>query len=59
LQAMGIETLLAEKGYTPKYDDNGNLTTRIFECLVNNHGSVGMKALDADLNRCQFYESQK
>jgi len=59
LQSMGIETLLAEKGYTPKYDENGNLTTRIFECLVNNHGSVGMKALDADLNRCQFYESQK
>jgi len=59
LQSMGIETLLADKGYSPKYDDNGNLTTRIFECLVNNHGGVGMKALDADLNRCQFYESQK
>tara|TARA_Y100000361_G_scaffold105356_2_gene95064 strand:+ start:406 stop:1740 length:1335 start_codon:yes stop_codon:yes gene_type:complete len=59
LQSMGIENLLADKGYTPKYDQNGNLTTRIFECLVNNHGGIGMKALDSDLNKCQFYESQK
>jgi hypothetical protein len=51
--------LLADKGYHPSYDENGRLKTRIFECLSNNHGGTGMKALDTDLNRCQFYELRK
>lgn len=59
LQSSGIERLLQEKGYVPKYDEDGKLQTRILECLVNNHGGTGMKALDIDLNRCQFYESRK
>ena len=59
LQSSGIEGLLADKGYHPSYDENGRLKTRIFECLSNNHGGTGMKALDTDLNRCQFYELRK
>ena len=56
LQSSGIEALLSDKGYMPVYDESGRLKTRIFECLSNNHGGTGMKALDTNLNRCQFYE---
>lgn len=59
LQSSGIEGLLADKGYVPIYGEDGKLKTRIFECLSNNHGGCGMKALDTDLNRCQFYELTK
>mgnify|MGYP002037803323 CR=1 FL=1 len=59
LQSSGIENILTEKGYSPTFDNDGNLRNRIFECLVNNHGSVAMKALDTDLNKCQFYELRK
>ena len=59
LQSSGIEGLLTDKGYPVKWNDEGNLTNRIFECLVNNHGGSAMKALDSDLNKCQFYELRK
>lgn len=59
LQSSGIENILTEKGYSPTFDKEGNLKNRIFECLVNNHGGVAMKALDTDLNKCQFYELRK
>lgn len=59
LQSSGIEGLLTDKGYQVKWNDEGKLTNRIFECLVNNHGGSAMKALDSDLNKCQFYELRK
>ena len=59
LQSSGIEALLSDKGVMPTYGDDGRLKTRIFECLSNNHGGTGMKALDTNLNRCQFYEIRK
>lgn len=59
LQSSGISGILHEQGYTPSYDENGNSTSRILECLVNNHGTTGMKALDTDLSKCQFFEARK
>lgn len=54
LQSKGIVSNLIENGYDPVYDDSGELKTRIFECLVNNHGGGGRVVLNTDLNRCQF-----
>jgi replicative DNA helicase len=59
LQSSGIEGVLAEAGYSAQYNDAGKLTTRIFECLVNNHGSNSSVCLQTELNRCQFKEVKK
>ena len=59
LQSSGIESLLIENGYTAEYDEAGRMTTRIFECLVNNHGSSSSVCLQTDLSRCQFTEEKR
>ena len=59
LQSSGIEGTLANAGYDIVYDDAGRMTTRIFECLVNNHGSNSSVCLQTDLSRCQFKEEKK
>ena len=59
LQSSGIEGALIEAGYDTRYDESGRLTTRIFECLVNNHGSSSSVCLQTDLSRCQFREEKK
>jgi|TARA_R100000482_G_scaffold124940_1_gene80159 replicative DNA helicase len=55
LQSSGIKEKLYECNHNPNYcSETGKLTSRIFECLVNNHGSTAMKILDTNLSRCQF-----
>lgn len=57
LQSNGISGLLTEKGFDVVYDhETGRQKNRIFECLVNNHGSTGMIPLIAELDKCQFKE---
>ena len=46
-------------GYEIKYNEQGYTTTRIFECLSNNHGGTGCKILESDLAKCRFYEAKK
>ena len=60
LQSSGINNLLDEQNYDIIFDnETGRQKNRVFECLVNNHGGTGMKALIAELDRCQFIEQQK
>ena len=59
LQSLGIEGLLNTIGHHPNYDEEGNLTTRIFHCISNNHGTTSMKVLNTDLANCQFKEQIK
>ncbi len=59
LQSRAIEPLLNNIGYYPDYDEEGNITTRIFHCLSNNHGTTGMKVLNTQLSHCQFIEKTK
>ena len=59
LQSLGIEGMLTRIGYYPEYDDDGSLTTRIFHCISNNHGTTSLKVLDTKLANCQFKEETK
>ena len=59
LQSMGIQDLLPTINFTPDYDEEGNLTTRIFHCISNNHGTTSMKVLDTNLANCQFIEKER
>ena len=59
LQSLGTEHLLHSIGYNSNYDEEGNLTSRIFHCISNNHGTTGMKVLDTKLSHCQFIEEIK
>lgn len=60
LQSSGINNLLNEQNYDIVFcNETGKQKNRIFECLVNNHGGTGMKALIAELDRCQFIEQKK
>ena len=59
LQSLGIEHLLNEFNYTPDYDEEMNLTTRIFHCISNNHGTTSLKVLNTNLANCQFIEKHK
>ena len=59
LQSSGIEGTLIEAGYNVEYDEAGRMTTRIFECLVNNHGSNSSVCLQTDLSKCQFSVEKK
>jgi replicative DNA helicase len=59
LQSLGIENLLTSIGHHCDYDEEQNLTTRIFHCISNNHGTTGMKVLDTKLSHCQFIEKNK
>jgi len=37
-------------------NDEGICTTRVFECLENNHGQSGKVWLDTDLGKCDFWK---
>ena len=37
------------------HDGQGYCTTRVFECIENNHGSLAKTWLDTDLGRCDFW----
>jgi replicative DNA helicase len=53
LQSSGLESYTFAKP-TMNYDEDGYLTTRVFECLANNHGKSGRITLESDLDRCDF-----
>ena len=38
------------------FDEDGYCTTRVFECIDNNHGGLAMTWLDTDLSRCDFWQ---
>lgn len=59
LQSSAMDSFIDRLGYEVKYNDQGYTTTRIFECLSNNHGGTGCKVLESDLARCRFYEAKK
>ena len=59
LQSLAIEGLMKHIGYHCDYDTEGNLTTRLFHCISNNHGTTGLKVLNTNLANCQFLEKTK
>lgn len=59
LQSLGIEDMIQKFGYTPDYDEQMNLTTRMFHCISNNHGTTSLKVLNTNLAKCQFIEKHK
>jgi len=42
--------------YPISENDEGICTTRVFECLENNHGQSGKVWLDTDLGKCDFWK---
>ena len=59
LQSSAMNDYIERLGYEIKYNEQGYTTTRIFECLSNNHGGTGCKILESDLAKCRFYEAKK
>ena len=59
LQSKGIEKFLGAIKYSPDYDADENLTTRIFHCISNNHGNTSMKVINTNLSNCQFIEKTR
>lgn len=39
-----------------QYDEDGNCTTRVLECLATNHGKAGKVWLGSDLGKCNFWK---
>ena len=37
-------------------DDDGYVTTRVLECIVNNHGQSGKVWMGTDLSKCDFWK---
>lgn len=53
LQSAGIDKAF---GVGLKFDEDGYITSRVLECLANNHGKPAFAVLNSDLTMCNFYE---
>jgi replicative DNA helicase len=54
LQNYGIESEAERAGKVINRNEYGNMTTRRFDCIVNNHGQSARIWIESDLGRCQF-----